>query len=82
MVPRKLLTTEHLAALLSVSQRTVCLWAECGTLPAIKIGKQWRFCENEIESWLTLRKDRVEPPRIFERPGAAFRGPSIKSGSH
>jgi excisionase family DNA binding protein len=37
------LTTEDVARLLNISPRTVCLWAELGKLPAVKIGKLWRF---------------------------------------
>ena len=37
---------------LGVSTRTVCLWAECKELPAIKIGLQWRFREGELSASL------------------------------
>jgi excisionase family DNA binding protein len=47
-----LLTTEAVAKWLGVSTRTVCLWAECRELPAIKIGRQWRFREGELSVWL------------------------------
>ena len=47
-----LLTTAAVAKWLGVSTRTVCLWAECKELPAIKIGRQWRFREGELSNWL------------------------------
>jgi len=47
-----LLTTAAVARWLGVSTRTVCLWAECRELPAIKIGRQWRFREGELTAWL------------------------------
>ena len=47
-----LLTTAAVARWLGVSTRTVCLWAECKELPAIKIGRQWRFREGELSAWL------------------------------
>jgi len=28
------------------------LWAECKEIPAIKIGRQWRFRESELALWL------------------------------
>ena len=37
---------------LGVSARTVCLWAECGEIPALKIGRQWRFPVSELRQWL------------------------------
>jgi excisionase family DNA binding protein len=47
-----LLTTAAVAKWLGVSPRTVCLWAECREIPAIKIGRQWRFREGELGEWL------------------------------
>ncbi len=47
-----LLTTTEVAGALRVSKRTVCLWAECGDLPALRIGKQWRFRRKEFFDWL------------------------------
>jgi excisionase family DNA binding protein len=46
------LTTAAVARWLGVSARTVCLWAECKEIPAIKIGRQWRFREGELGEWL------------------------------
>jgi excisionase family DNA binding protein len=47
-----LLTTSAVAKWLGISSRTVCLWAECKEIPAIKIGRQWRFRESELRQWL------------------------------
>jgi excisionase family DNA binding protein len=47
-----LLTTAAVSKWLGVSTRTLCLWAECKEIPAIKIGRQWRFRESELASWL------------------------------
>jgi len=54
-VPSKrepLLTTATVAKWLGVSTRTLCLWAECKEIPAIKIGRQWRFRESDLWQWL------------------------------
>jgi len=50
-----LLTSKDVAEVLNISPRTVCLWAECGELPALKIGKQWRFSTKELKTWLHNR---------------------------
>ena len=50
--PPSLLSTAQLAAWLGISTRTVCLWAECSQLPAVKVGRQWRFHREAIEEWL------------------------------
>ena len=47
-----LLTTAAVAKWLGISTRAVCLWAECKTIPAIKIGRQWRFRQDELSQWL------------------------------
>ncbi len=47
-----LLTTAAVARWLGISTRAVCLWAECKEIPAIKIGRQWRFRQDELRDWL------------------------------
>ncbi len=49
------LPTSVVASRLGVSARTVRLWAECGEIPAVKIGRQWRIEETELERWLSRR---------------------------
>ncbi len=50
--PEPLLTTAAVSKWLGVSTRTLCLWAECREIPAIKIGRQWRFRESEVRQWI------------------------------
>jgi excisionase family DNA binding protein len=47
-----LLTTAAVAKWLGISTRAVCLWAECKTIPAMKIGRQWRFRQEEVWEWI------------------------------
>jgi excisionase family DNA binding protein len=47
-----LLTTAAVAKWLGISTRAICLWAECKVIPAIKVGRQWRFRHEEISQWL------------------------------
>lgn len=47
-----LLTTAAVAKWFGISTRAVCLWAECKELPAIKVGRQWRFRREELGRWL------------------------------
>jgi excisionase family DNA binding protein len=48
----KLLTTQEVASRLHLATRTVCLWAECGVLPAFRVGRQWRFHASAIEQYV------------------------------
>lgn len=47
-----LLSTADVAMWLGLSPRTLCLWAECCEIPAIKIGRHWRFDESELRRWV------------------------------
>ena len=49
-----LISTATVAQWLGISTRTVCLWAECGEIPAVKIGRQWRFREDELRRMTAL----------------------------
>jgi excisionase family DNA binding protein len=42
------LRTAEVASRLKVAVRTIRLWAECGVVPALKIGRQWRFRAADI----------------------------------
>ena len=50
---RRYLSTAAVAGRLGLSARTVRLWAECGEIPAVKAGRQWRISESVLEEWLT-----------------------------
>ena len=52
----RMLTTAEVSKWLGIAQRTVCTWAECGELPGIKIGRQWRFRHRELMTWLDNSK--------------------------
>ena len=58
--PLSLLNTSQVAAWLGVSTRTLCLWAECSELPAIKVGRQWRFDPAAIQQWLAAGQKTLE----------------------
>ena len=44
-----LLTTNQVQTLLKVDRTTIYRMVEQGRLPAIRVGKQWRFSRPEIE---------------------------------
>ena len=53
---RKLLTTAQVARRLATSERTVCYLAELGELNGFKVGRQWRFYEDEIDDYLKRKQ--------------------------
>ena len=66
-----LLTTAAVAKWLGIAPRTVCLWAECTEIPAIKIGRQWRFRESELREWLQDSKCSKIKCDLNSRPAVA-----------
>jgi excisionase family DNA binding protein len=47
-----MLTAKEMQDLLQVDRSTIYRMAETGRLPAIKVGKQWRFPGDQVEIWL------------------------------
>jgi excisionase family DNA binding protein len=50
-----LMTVKEVAALLRVSPQTLYKMLEQGSIPAVKIGSQWRFDRDQIKDWLKGR---------------------------
>jgi excisionase family DNA binding protein len=46
------LTTHQVQELLSIDRTTIYRMVQSGQLPAIRVGKQWRFARIEIDRWL------------------------------
>lgn len=55
-----ILTIKEASDMLRVPPRTLRLWAELGEIPAVKVGRQWRFRRRDIEEWLGRP---IEPKR-------------------
>ena len=47
----EMLTAKEVQDLLQVDRSTIYRMAEAGRLPAIKVGKQWRFPADQINNW-------------------------------
>jgi excisionase family DNA binding protein len=67
-----LLTTAAVAKWLGISTRAVCLWAECKEIPAIKLGRQWRFRRDELSEW--LRRTNVDKVKNYTGSRGAAAG--------
>lgn len=52
------LNLKQVANHLGVSEKTIYRLVDRGELPAFKVGRQWRFYKQEVESW--LRKEKPE----------------------
>ena len=56
---KDLLNTEELAAYLGVGSVTVWRWCRDGSLPCLKIGREWRIHREALEGFLK-RSERSE----------------------
>jgi len=57
-----MLTTREIQALIKVDKSTIYRMAEDGRIPAVKVGRQWRFPEDRIRAWLTERGGEAPAP--------------------
>jgi excisionase family DNA binding protein len=48
-----MMTTKELAKYLQLHEITVCKYAAQGKIPAIRIGRVWRFDKDAIDRWIT-----------------------------
>lgn len=57
-----MLTAKDMQALLQVDRSTIYRMVDAGRLPAIKVGKQWRFPSDQVEQWLQRQAGKSRPP--------------------
>src|SRR5262245_49363966 len=73
------LTTEEVLEYLQVNLRTVYRLIKAGKIPAVRVGRQWRFRKRDIDAWLDSQRPRggarvaaiaAESPEPAARQGA------------
>lgn len=52
MSPDTLLNVQEVADFLQMNAATIYNWAQEGRIPAIKLGRSWRFRRADLEKWL------------------------------
>ncbi len=55
------LTTEEFLEYLQVNLRTVYRLIKAGKLPAVRVGRQWRFRKSDIDAWLDTQSVAPTP---------------------
>ncbi len=53
------LTTEEVLEYLQVNLRTVYRLIKAGKIPAVRVGRQWRFRKADIDAWLESQRPRA-----------------------
>jgi len=52
------LTTEEVLEYLQVNLRTIYRLIKAGKIPAVRVGRQWRFRKRDIDAWLDSQRSR------------------------
>ncbi len=76
MIDETFLTTEEVLEYLQVNLRTVYRLIKAGKIPAVRVGRQWRFRKRDIDAWLDSQR-----PRGAARPAAPDPAPARPTGS-
>jgi excisionase family DNA binding protein len=56
MIDETFLTTEEVLEYLQVNLRTVYRLIKAGKIPAVRVGRQWRFRKRDIDAWLDSQR--------------------------
>lgn len=64
-----ILTSQQVGEILGVNYKVIERMAKRQEIPAFKVGKFWRYRENDIESWINSRVQSTHQPC---RPQFAF----------
>ena len=73
MMDEAFLTTEEVLEYLQVTQRTVYRLIKAGRIPAVRVGRQWRFRKQDVDRWLESQQGRASRASAVAagvRPGA------------
>lgn len=58
MSEEDILTLEDVAKWLKLKPQTIYVWCQEGKIPAVKLGKEWRFRKSVIEKWIDMQFDQ------------------------
>ena len=70
MIDETFLTTEEVLEYLQVNLRTVYRLIKAGKIPAVRVGRQWRFRKRDIDAWLDSQRPRGGRPAAAAAPPA------------
>ena len=71
MMDETFLTTEEVLEYLQVNLRTVYRLIKAGKIPAVRVGRQWRFRKRDIDAWLDSQRPRGGSRAAVAAPAAS-----------
>ena len=81
MIDETFLTTEEVLEYLQVNLRTVYRLIKAGKIPAVRVGRQWRFRKRDIDAWLDSQRprggSRQTPAAATPRPSGGNARPRV-----
>jgi len=83
MIDETFLTTEEVLEYLQVNLRTVYRLIKAGKIPAVRVGRQWRFRKRDIDAWLDGQRSRSGAAKTpaaaapVQRPAAVAERPRV-----
>src|SRR5215213_3062087 len=82
MIDETFLTTEEVLEYLQVNLRTVYRLIKAGKIPAVRVGRQWRFRKRDIDAWLDSQRPRSgarlpQPTTPPARPAGSTTRPRV-----
>jgi excisionase family DNA binding protein len=63
------LTTEEVLSCLKLNPRTIYRLIKTGELPAIRIGRQWRFRRADLDEWIDRQRSHHDHGKSASDPG-------------
>ena len=73
----EMMTTQELAKYLKLHQITICKYSKQGKIPAIRIGRVWRFNKESIDKWISEGQKKHQTGKK-SKPKAASKGVKVK----
>lgn len=71
MIDETFLTTDEVLEYLQVNLRTVYRLIKAGKIPAVRVGRQWRFRKGDIDGWLESQGARTARQTPTSAPAQA-----------
>lgn len=80
----EIMTTQEMAKYLKLHEITICKLAADGKIPAVRIGRVWRFDKNTVDEWIAKGQKTDQPakrPKAKVTSKTAKRKPAKKKRS-